>query len=373
MTAPLAKLSRIPPDIASVADYAAYARERVEEGGWAYLDGGSADELTARRNVEAFAALVLRQRVLADLSGAHTRVELFGQSLDYPILLAPVANLGLAHPDGEMAVAAAAAAMNAVMVASTQANHAIEDIASAGGPLWFQLYIQSDRDFTAALVQRVEAAGCKALVLTADAAISGLRNREQRAGFAVPQRLAAVNLAGMRPAPVAEAAPGSSPLFGSGLLDRAPRWRDLAWLREQTRLPILLKGVMHPDDARRALDHGVDGIIVSNHGGRVLDGQPATIEALPDIVEAVADRVPVLLDGGIRRGADILKAMSLGARAILIGRAYMYGLAAAGAPGVAHVLHMLRAELEATMALTGTSSLGQIEPAQSARVIASPC
>ncbi len=362
MGEPLDKLVRIPPEIAAPWDYAPYARDRVSDAAWAYLDGGAADELTARRNAAAFEALTLRTRLLADLSAGHTRLELFGETLDHPILLAPVANQKLAHPDGELATATAAAAINATMVVSTQANFTLEEIAAAsGGPLWFQLYIQHDRDFTAALVRRAEAAGYRALVVTADAPVSGLRNREQRAGFAFPPGVAPANLAGMPPVPRQQAAPGAAPLFGSALLAAAPTWRDLAWLRTLTRLPILLKGVMSAGDALRALDEGMDGVIVSNHGGRVLDGQPATIEALPEIAAAVAKRAPLLVDGGIHRGGDIFKAIALGATAVLIGRAYVQALAAAGAPGVAHVLHLLRAELEATMALTGCATLSEID------------
>jgi len=362
MSEPLDKLAQIPADIAAPWDYRPYARERVTAGAWAYLDGGSADETTVRRNADAFGELLLRQRLFADPGEGHTRLELFGRTLDYPILLAPVANLGLAHPEGDLAAAAAAAAMRTVMVASTQANVAIEDMAAIGGPLWFQLYIQHDREFTAALIRRAEAAGCEALVVTGDAPVSGLRNREQRAGFAMPDGLEAVNLRGMRRLGAHQSAPGQAPLFGSELLARAPNWRDLEWLRGLTRLPILLKGVMTPQDALRAVDAGMDGIIVSNHGGRVLDGQPATIEVLPEIAQAVDGRVPVLCDGGIRRGSDVFKALALGASAVLIGRAYVYALAAAGAPGVAHVLHLLRAELEATMVLTGCATPGDISP-----------
>lgn len=365
MNRPLDKLVQIPADIATPWDYHPYARDRVTPGAWAYLEGGAADELTMRRNAEALADLLLCQRLFVNVSKGHTRLELFGRQLDYPVLLGPVANLGLAHPEGDLAAATAAAAMRTVMVASTQANAAVEDMAGVGGPLWFQLYIQPDRDFTAKLVQRAEAAGCEALVVTADAPISGLRNREQKAGFALPPELAPVNLRHLRSPTVHNSPPGQAPLFGSALLAHAPGWRDLEWLRTLTDLPILLKGVMAAEDALRALDAGVDGIIVSNHGGRVLDGQPATIEMLPAIAKAIDGRVPVLCDGGIRRGSDVLKTLALGADAVLIGRAYVYALAAAGAPGVAHVLHLLRAELEATMVLTGCATL----PAISADII----
>ncbi|CAD5107969.1 alpha-hydroxy acid oxidase [Zestomonas carbonaria] len=359
MHQPLPKLQQIPPSIAAVADYEPFARERMSEQAWAYIAGGSADELTLRDNCAAFQRLRLRSRVLRDLRGGHTRVRLLGQEFEHPILLAPVAYQKLAHPEGELASALGASALGAGMVVSTQASVDLEEIArQVQAPLWFQLYIQPDREFTASLVRRVEAAGYRALVLTVDAAVSGIRNREQRAGFALPEGVEAVNLRGMRQ--LAGQADGRI-LLGTPLLETAPTWEDLQWLRSLTRLPVLVKGVMCAEDARRAVAEGVDGIIVSNHGGRTLDGQPATIEVLAEIAEAVEGRVPLLMDGGIRRGGDILKALALGASAVLVGRPYVFGLAAAGAVGVAHVLQILRAELEVAMALTGCRTLADIE------------
>ncbi|TDR85135.1 alpha-hydroxy acid oxidase [Enterovirga rhinocerotis] len=354
------KLGQIPPWVGSVADYEDLARDRVDEAAWAYLFAGAADEVTLRENCAAFQRLRLRSRVLQDLTGGNTRLDLFGQSFVSPILLAPVAYQALAHPDGELATVAAASALQTGMVVSTQAGVALETIAQrATAPLWFQLYIQPDRDFTRALVARAEAAGYRALVVTVDAPVGGLRNREQRAGFAMPPGLEAVNLRGMRrPAP--SPPPGDQMLLGGPLMAAAPTWADIVRLREWTSLPILVKGVMTEEDARAALDCGVDGIVVSNHGGRTLDTQPATISALPAIAAAVDGRVPLVLDGGIRRGSDVFKALALGASAVLIGRAFMFGLAAAGAVGVAHVLRIIRAELEMTMALTGCRDLAAI-------------
>lgn len=361
MSTPLPALAQIPPQIAAVADYVAFARERMTEGAWAYIHGASADEITKAENQAAFARLRLRQRVLTDLSAAHTRVTLLGHEWDHPIMLAPVAYQKLAHEQGEQATVLAATAMGAGMVVSTQASVSLETLANhATHPLWFQLYMQPDREFTETLLRRAEAAGYKALVLTADAPVNGVRNREQRAGFVLPVGVDAVNLRGMRATAAHTARPGTSTLFGHGVLEHAPQWNDLRRLVESTRLPVIVKGIMDPDDAHRALDHGAAGVIVSNHGGRTLDGLPATIDVLPAISKAVAGRAPVLLDGGVRRGTDIFKAVALGADAVLIGRPYMYGLAAAGAAGVAHVLHILRTELEIAMALAGTATLADI-------------
>lgn len=359
----LPRLDRIPPDIAAVGDYEAHARLRLPPGAWAYLDGAAADGVTAGWNLAAFRRIALRTSVLRDLAGGHTRVELFGTVLDYPILLAPVAFQKLAHPDGERATLLAASAMRAAMVVSTQASVALEElVAAAQTTLWFQLYVQPDRGFTRALADRAAAAGYRALVMTVDAPVSGLRNAEQRAGFSLPAAVEAVNLRGMGRPPAAGGEPGRPVLLGTPLIDAQPVWADLERLSAASRLPVLAKGVMTAEDALRAIDHGAAGIVVSNHGGRVLDGQPATIDVLPEIAAAVAGRVPILLDGGIRRGTDILKALALGARAVMIGRPYVWALAAAGAVGVSHVLHLLRAELEVAMVLTGCRDLAAIGP-----------
>lgn len=358
----LPKLQQIPAEIAAVADYEPFARERMTPQAWAYLAGGAADELTLADNLAAFQRVRLLNRVLEDLRGGHTRLQLCGLDLDYPILLAPVAFQKLAHPDGELASVLGASAMGAAMVVSTQASVSLEAIAQAAQtPPWFQLYIQPDRGFTRELVQRAEAAGYRALVVTVDAPVNGMRNREQRSGFVLPDGVEAVNLKGMRSLPPSVAQPGASPLFGSPLLEHAPTWKDLEWLQSLTRLPVLVKGVMNPRDATRAVEQGVAGIVVSNHGGRTLDGMPATLEVLPAVVRAVEGKVPVLLDGGIRRGTDVFKALALGANAVMIGRPYVHGLATAGASGVAHVLHLLRAELEVAMALAGCPNLGAID------------
>ena len=268
----------------------------------------------------------------------------------------------LAHPHGEQATAFAAAALGARLVLNIQASMLLEDVARAflpevdRGPLWFQLYLLPDRGFMQALVQRTEAAGFEALVLTVDAPVQGARDRERRAGFRRPADVTAVNLTG-RVAPVPlPLRPGQSRLFDD-LMTHAPTWDDIAWLRSITPLPVLLKGVVHPADARQALNCGAAGLIVSNPGGRTLDTLPATATLLPRVLQAVAGDAPVVVDGGIRRGTDVLKAMALGASAVLVGRPVLHGLANSGAVGVAHVLRLLRDELEIAMALTGCRDL----------------
>ena len=358
----------IPPGLVTLADHEQHARTQLDDNAWAYFSGGAADEISLRANHSAWDALPLWPRVLRPLAGGHTRVPLLGRTLAHPILLAPVAFQRLAHPDGELAMAYAAAALGAGVVLSTQASVSLESVAQAvlsdpgRGPLWFQLYLQPDRGFTQALVQRAEAAGYEALVLTVDAPTSGVRDRERRAGFRLPPGVGPVNLAGLQAPASSPLSPGQSALF-DGLLHHAPTWDDIAWLQSITRLPVLLKGVLHPADARQAVSLGAAGLIVSNHGGRTLDTAPATATALPRVVQAVQCKVPVLVDGGIRRGTDVLKALALGASAILVGRPLEYGLATAGAAGVAHVLRLLRDELEVAMALTGCATLAEATPA----------
>ena len=365
---PLPARHTIPPGLVTLADHEQHARTQLDDNAWAYFSGGAADEISLRANRTAWDALSLWPRVLRPLAGGHTRVPLLGRTLAHPILLAPVAFQRMAHPDGELAMAYAAAALGAGVVLSTQASVSVESVAQAvlpdpgRGPLWFQLYLQPDRGFTQALVQRAEAAGYEALVLTVDAPTSGVRDRERRAGFRLPSGVGPVNLAGLQTPASPPLSPGQSALF-DGLLHHAPTWDDIAWLQSITRLPVLLKGVLHPADARQAVSVGAAGLIVSNHGGRTLDTAPATATALPRVVQAVGGAVPVLVDGGIRRGTDVLKAMALGASAVLVGRPAVWGLANAGAAGVAHVLRLLRDELEVAMALTGCATLAEATPA----------
>lgn len=355
----------------SAADYEALARGHLDAGTWAYLAGGAGDELTLQANARAWQALALWPRVLRPLVGGHLRSECLGRPLAMPLLVAPVAHHGLCHPHGEWGSALAAMAQGAGFVLSTQSSLPMETVMDAvrdapgRGPLWFQLYLQHDRGFTRQLVQRAEAAGFDALVLTVDAPVHGARDRERRAGFRVPP---APHLAGLPARPFrSPAAAGATAAWPSALFDDllhdAPTWDDVTWLRGITRLPVLLKGVMHPDDARQALRAGAAGLIVSNHGGRTLDTALPTAHALPRIADAVGAALPLLVDGGIRRGTDVLKALALGARAVMVGRPVLHALAAAGAPGVAQLLRLLRDETEIAMALTGCRTLADVGPA----------
>ena len=360
MSFPLPPLSAIPPEIVAVTDYETLARKHLGEQAWAYFAGGAADEITLGENRSAFDGIHLLPRVLTDLRGGHSRVTLFGRTFPFPILVAPIAYHRMAHAEGELATALGASAMGAGMIVSTRASVPLEEIARAAeSPLWFQLYIQPDRGFTEALVRRAEAAGYEALVLTVDAPLNGIRNRLQRSGFTMPPGVEAVNLRGMRAPDLRPRAAGESVAFGP-LLDGAPTWKDVEWLLSLTKLPVILKGILSPDDAALAVDCGCAGIAVSNHGGRTLDTLPSTITMLPEIADRVAGRVPLFLDGGVRRGTDVFKAIALGASAVLVGRPCVFGLAVAGAVGVAHVLNILRAEFEVTMGLTGCATVDKI-------------
>lgn len=356
----LPPLSAIPGHLVAACDYEKAARQHLDDNAWAYLQGGAADELTLHANQAAFHEFSLLPRVLQDVRGGHTRCSLFGETLPHPLLLAPVAYQRLFHAEGELATALGAGVMGATMLVSTLASTSLEGIAQqAPGPLWFQLYWQGGRQKSLDLVRRAEAAGYRALVLTVDAPLAGIRNREQRAGFALPPQVAAVNLDGVPEMPGLPA--GASPVF-DGMMGLAPNWSDIAWLLAQTRLPVLLKGVLHPADARRAVDCGVHGLVVSNHGGRVLDTTPAALQVLPLMRAALGSEFPLLLDGGVRRGTDVFKAIALGASAVLMGRPYIHALATAGALGVAHLIKLVREELEVCMALCGCPDLASITP-----------
>jgi len=351
---------QIPADTVSLRDYERRFHETVDPAIRAYMAGAAADALTQRENGAAFERIRLMPRALVDMSKASARSELFGETLDYPILIAPTAYHKLVHPEGELATVQGASLTLTWMTVSTQASVTLEEIARAStAPLWFQLYMQPRREDTLSLVRRAEQAGYKAIVVTIDAAVSGIRNAEQRAGFRLPDDVRAVNLAAF-PANGPVSASLGSPVF-RGMLDHAPTWIDIAWLCRQTPLPVLVKGLLNPADVQPALDAGVSGILVSNHGGRTLDTLPATVDVLPAIVGAVGGAVPVLLDGGVRRGTDIVKAIALGASAVLVGQPVLHALAVGGMPGVVHMLTLLQTELEVAMALLGRPTLRDID------------
>ena len=334
-----------------------------------YYAGGSGEEWTLRENTRAYARWVIRPRVLVDVSSVDLRTTVLGQELPFPILLAPTAFQRMAHRDGELAAARGAASLDALMVVSTIATASLEDVAASGVRRWFQLYVLKDRDLTTTLVKRAHASGYGAIVLTVDTPLLGRRLRDERNRFALPPGIGLANLEG-------SGLPESS---GSGLFsfflerhDASLTWDDVAWLRSLSPLPLVLKGIATAEDTRLAVDAGVDAIVVSNHGGRQLDGAPATLDVLPEVVEAAEGRTEVLLDGGIRRGSDVFKALALGASAVLIGRPYLWGLAVNGAEGVRQVIEIIRDDLMLTMALAGRSRIADIDhsavaPAPAAR------
>lgn len=354
----------VPPGIGSLADYERVAQAHLSPEVWRHVEEGSGAGASLAENRAAFARWGFLPRAMADLRGGHTVVTLFGREHAAPILLAPMAYQRLAHGDGELAVVRAATALGTGMIVSTLASVRLEDIAEAAAgaaqalgrpmpPLWFQLYLQPEREHSLALVRRAEAAGYEAIVLTVDAAI-------KPSGLTLPSGVAAANLAG-KPSVRHTAVPGGRIVLGTPLADAAPRWEDLAWLRAATRLPVLVKGMLLREDAAQAVDLGADGLILSNHGGRVLDGLPSALDVLEGVAQATGARVPLLIDGGVRTGSDVVKALALGASAVLVGRPQMHALAVAGMAGVAHALHMLRTELEATMAQLGCPRIGAIE------------
>jgi 4-hydroxymandelate oxidase len=347
--------------ILTLHDHERAAQSALSDAAWAYFSGGAADEISLRRNLSAWRAWGLSPRVLRDLRGGHTRCRLLGREWAFPLLVSPMAYQRWAHHHGETGMAMAAAAQSCGLVLSQQSSTPLRAVAESflqdheHGPLWFQMYWQTDRGFTQALLSDVEDAGYQAIVLTVDAPVHGVRDRERRYGMPLPDDVRAVHW------PAHSTTQGKG--LCAGLADAAPRWDDVQWLIGQTRLPVLLKGITHPQDARQALAIGAAGIIVSNHGGRVLDTVPATAELLPLIVDAVRGErqdALILVDGGIRRGTDLFKALALGANAALIGRPALYGLAHAGARGVAHVLRLLRDEFETTLALTGCATVQDI-------------
>jgi isopentenyl diphosphate isomerase/L-lactate dehydrogenase-like FMN-dependent dehydrogenase len=337
----------VPP--LNVADYEALAAERLDEAVYGYYAGGAGDERTLADNVAAWARWQLRPRVLVDVGGASAATTVLETPVSAPVVVAPTGFQRLAHPDGETAMARAAASAGTIMCLSTLATATPEEVADAapGAPLWYQVYVYRRREVTWSFVERALEAGASALVLTVDLPVLGRRERDLRTGFSIPQAIPVPSMA-------AAAQAGWSGMSPQDIvIDPTLSWRDLEELCGRYDAPVLVKGVLGAEDARLALDHGAAGVVVSNHGGRQLDGVPATADVLEEVVDAVGGRGEVLVDGGIRRGTDVLRALALGARAVLVGRAPLWGLAAAGEAGARDVLELLRAEVESGLALLG--------------------
>jgi lactate 2-monooxygenase len=346
----------------SYEELEAKAKERLEAKPYYYVAASAGAEVTAKQNNKAFEKWQIVPRMLRDTSTRDLSIELFGKKLSYPVLLAPVGVQSIVHPEGELATARASAAMDVPLIASTASTYSLEKVASemGQGQRWYQLYWSNDREIAASMVKRAEVAGYDAIVITLDTPMMAWREKDIEHAY-LPF-LEGEGIGNYLSDPVFCSRLEKSPhedmraaimlwaqVFGNPTLT----WDDLEYIKAQTSLPILLKGILHPEDAKLAVEHGVDGIVVSNHGGRQVDGAIAAIDALPEVVDAVQGKIPVLMDSGIRRGSDILKALALGAKAVLVGRPYMYGLALAGEEGVKQVLRNLIADFDLTMALSG--------------------
>ena len=367
----------------NIGDLRRQARRRLPHAIFEFIDGGAQDEITLNANRDDFNRIRFMTRVLTDVSRRDQSIELFGQRYTSPLVLAPTGLAGLLRRRGELAAVRAAHGAGVPYCLSTMATCSIEEIARAGDqPNWFQLYVLRDRGLTKAFIDRARAANCSALVLTVDTKLQGPRERDIRNGFTVPPRFTLSTLldfalhpgwltdVGLGPRIAFRNFTGTAAhsddavtitQFIAGQYDLTINWKDVDWFKSQWGGPVLLKGILSPEDARIALDHGIEGIIVSNHGGRQLDGAVSAIGALPAVVKAVAGRAPVLLDGGIRRGADVVKALALGASACMIGRAWLYGLAANGETGVARALEILRDEIDLALALLGRQNVAELD------------
>lgn len=370
----------------NIADLRELAQQRVPRAVFDYLDGGGEDEVSLRENCRVFQDVTFRPRHAVSISSCGLQTSVLGMNFDLPFLLAPVGYSRLMHPEGECAAARAAGEAGTGYILSTISGHKMEDVKAASrGKVWYQLYLMGGREVAEAAVERAKNAGFSALVLTIDTPVAGIRERDLRNGvsellggkltamlpylpeiLAHPGWLASFLRDGGVPKLANVVVPGSGPLpmvdVSASLANAAVTWSDMRWLREIWTGPIVVKGVLTADDARHAMDEGASAVVVSNHGGRQLDGLSATLRALPEVVAAVNGRIEVLMDGGIRRGTDVVKAICMGARAVLVGRAYAYGLAAAGRPGVAKAIQILRTDVERTLKLLGCASISSLDP-----------
>lgn len=369
----------------NIAELRGLARGRMPNVVFDYLDGGAEDEITLRRNCEAFEKLPFRPRHAVDVSHCELQTKVLGLDLSFPVLLAPIGYSRLMHPEGEVGAATAAGKAGTIYILSTISGHPLEDVKAASrGSVWYQLYVLGGREASEEAIERAKKAGFSALVVTIDTAVSGLRERDFRNGMKEllggsmfsklpflpqflphPRWLTSFLLDGGIPKLPNVVIPGKGPmplLDVAGALSRAAvTWKDFRWIRDAWTGPIVVKGVLSADDARLAIDHGASAVVVSNHGGRQLDYAPASLQVLPEVLEAVGTRAEVLMDGGIRRGSDVIKALCLGARAVLVGRAYAYGLAAGGEAGVTRALEILRADIERTLKLLGCPSVASLD------------
>ncbi len=374
------------PHVVNIADLRERAKRRLPQAVFDYLDGGAESETSLRENVRAFESLTFRPRNAMAVPQCDLRTKILGVELSVPFILAPIGYSRLMHPDGECAAARGAGGAGTAFVLSTISGHKLEDVrAATNGPMWYQLYLLGGRAAAEVALERAWKAGYTALFVTIDTGVAGMRERDIRNGvgllmggnyigmipylrqfFSHPGWVAAYLMDGGLHTLPNVIIPGSGPMslidVAAALADSVVTWQDFLWLREVWPGPIVAKGVLTGDDARRAIDVGAAGVVVSNHGGRQLDGVSATLRALPEIVKAVNGQVEVLMDGGVRRGGDIAKALCLGARAVLVGRAYAYGMAAAGTPGVHRAIAILRADLERTMKLLGCASINELDP-----------
>ena len=346
----------------TIDDYEEAAAQKLPQMAYDYFRSGADDERTLEANREAYRKYEIWYRVLVDVSAPSMRTEILGTEIPFPIIVAPTAYHKLAHPDGEVATALGARDAGTIFTLSTLATSSIEEVAEASaGPKWFQLYVHKDRGLSKSLIERAEAAGYLAIVLTVDAPVLGRRLRDERNEFVLPEGLSMVNLGDLAD-DVSKTLGGSAiTSYAASRHDPTLSWNDLDWIRSNSTLPLLIKGVIRADDAARAAELGVDGVIVSNHGGRQLDGAPATIDALSDVVDQVQERCEILVDGGIRWGSDVFKALGLGAKAVMLGRPVLWGLAVAGGDGVKGVLEHLRDELGTVMTLAGCPTLESID------------
>ncbi len=350
------KLKYIPKNVVCVEDYESLAKTRVDENAWIYLHSGAGDEISLKNNKKSYEKISLLGSTLEDFKDANTKLTLFNQEYNSPIFASPIAYQKLFFPNGEISTAQACYAMDKCMVVSGFSSTSLEEIREYSDNLWFQLYMQYDMNDNLYLINKAKNLGYKALVITIDAPISGLRNKEQKYGFYLPKGVEALNIKNMKK-PDME----NSDSLAFSLASFSPSWKDIEFIRKSTDMPIILKGITNPSYAKKALDLGIDGIVVSNHGGRTLDSLVTPLDILPQITKVIDKKIPIFIDGGITRGTDILKALALGASAVFVGKALIYALCSSGALGVAHALKILQEELEIAMVLTGCKNLAEID------------